>query len=102
MTPRLLPALAVMTALVAAAPAAATTIDGPADVIAPGNTELDYDLDMAPDGTGAVAYVKKAGTKSEVYVSRRTGGAWGAPEQVSTANTGSNEVQVAAANGGRV
>ena len=46
-------------------------IDGPsADVQSLG------DLDIARDGTGALAYVKQVGGVDHVFVSRIVGGAW--------------------------
>jgi hypothetical protein len=79
-------------------------IDGPDAAVMPNNGELDASLDMAPDGTGALAYVKKVGGKNEIMVSRRVGGEWLAPEQVSLF-AGVNEASqpvVAAGNGGKV
>lgn len=79
-------------------------IDGPSADVMPNNAELDASLDMAPDGTGALAYVKKVGTFDEVMVSRRVNGKWLAPEQVSL-HIGVNQASqpvVAAGNGGKV
>jgi hypothetical protein len=106
-SPRLITILAAAAALAAAAPAAADVLpakalDGPSNDVAPNNSELDYDLDVAPDGTGAVAYLKKVGAKHEVFVVRRTGGQWGTPEQVSAAISTASNVAVAAGNNGRV
>src|SRR3954469_2253878 len=67
-------------ALPAASSAAVTTqsIDGPsADV------SRFSDIAMAPDGTGALVYLKKdADAKDHVFVSVRTGGTWKAPTRV--------------------
>src|SRR4051794_31071756 len=82
MTRRTLAALATAVAalaLPAAASAAVTTqsIDGPSADISRFS-----DIAMAPDGTGALVYLKKVGGKDHVFVSVRTGGTWKAPTQV--------------------
>jgi hypothetical protein len=73
-------------------------IDGPsADVRSLG------DLDIARDGTGAIAYVKRVGGVDHVFVSRIVGGAWQPPEQIDAAlATPSSQPVVAAADGGRL
>ncbi len=73
-------------------------IDGPsADVQSLG------DLDVARDGTGALAYVKKVGGVDHVFVSRLVGGAFGAPEQVDAGLGGAgSQPVVAASDGGRL
>jgi hypothetical protein len=73
-------------------------IDGPsADVRALG------DLDVARDGTGALAYVKRDGGIDHVFVSRLADGAWQTPERVdATLATPSSQPVVAAADGGRL
>jgi hypothetical protein len=73
-------------------------VDGPsADIQSLG------DLDVARDGTGALAYVKRVGGVDHVFVSRLSGGAFQAPEQVDAglAGAGSQPV-VAASDGGRL
>jgi hypothetical protein len=99
--------LAALTALVlppvagAATPArffAGTPIDGPsADIQSLGG------LDVARDGTGALAYVKRVGGIDHVFVSRLVNGAFQTPEQVDAglAGAGSQPV-VAASDGGRL
>jgi hypothetical protein len=85
---------------IAAARAATVAIDGPsADIV----TAQAVDVDMAPDGTGGIAYLKKVGGINHVFVSRFVGGAFQPPEQVDTglANP-SRRVFIAAANGGRL
>jgi hypothetical protein len=75
-------------------------IDGPNNAV-----QRFGDVDMAPDGTGALAYVKKVGTpsKEHIFVSRFVGGAWTSPEQVSAAADCPCSVpHVAVGNGGRV
>jgi hypothetical protein len=73
-------------------------IDGPsADIQSLG------DLDVARDGTGALAYVKKVGGVDHVFVSRLVDGAFGAPEQVDAGLGGAgSQPVVAASDGGRL
>jgi hypothetical protein len=73
-------------------------IDGPsADIQSLG------DLDVARDGTGALAYVKKVGGVDHVFVSRLVSGAFGAPEQVDAGLGGAgSQPVVAASDGGRL
>ena len=111
MTRRTLAALATALAalaLPAAASAAVTTqsIDGPSADISRFS-----DIAMAPDGTGALVYLKKDGGKDHVFVSVRTGGTWKAGVRVDTGadmgsapcrTDGALRAHVAAANGGRV
>jgi hypothetical protein len=111
MTRRTLAALAAAIAalaLPAASSAAVTTqsIDGPSADISRFS-----DIALAPDGTGAVVYLKKMGGKDHVFVAVRTGGTWKAPTQVDIGSDmgsapcrtdGALRARVAAANGGRV
>ena len=96
LAPLILPAVAG-----AATPArffAGTPIDGPsADIQSLG------DLDLARDGTGALAYVKRVGGVDHIFVSRLVNGAFQPPEQVDAglAGAGSQPV-VAASDGGRL
>jgi hypothetical protein len=73
-------------------------IDGPsADIQSLG------DLDVARDGTGALAYVKRVGGVDHVFVSRLASGAFSAPEQVDTGLGGAGaQPVVAASDGGRL
>ena len=96
-----LTALAVPAVAGAATPAsffAGTPIDGPSADI-----QALSDLDIARDGTGALAYVKRVAGIDHVFVSRLVGGSFQAPEQVDAglAGAGSQPV-VAASNGGRL
>ncbi|MCW2952721.1 MAG: hypothetical protein JWQ48_1891 [Conexibacter sp.] len=60
-------------------------------------------IDIAPDGTGAMAAVVQDGGIDHVVVSRLLGGGWTAPERVDGALPGaSSQPVVSAANGGRV
>src|SRR4051794_13768485 len=73
---------------------AAEQIDGPVTALG--------DLDVARDGTGALAYVKPVGGVDHVFVSRLQNGAWQPPEQLD-ANLGvSSQPVVAAGDGGRL
>jgi hypothetical protein len=101
---RLLVSSAVLAALVLAPPGAradvgqfvaAEPIDGPVTALG--------GLDVARDGTGAVAYVKPDGGVDHIFVSRLDGGAWQTPERVDAGlpSAGSQPV-VAAGDGGRV
>ncbi len=77
----------------------------PADVIDGPTGELVSagDLDIARDGTGAVAYVKRVGDVPHVFVSRLVGGAFLAPERIDPALPGAaRDPVVAASDGGRV
>src|SRR4051794_12423174 len=73
-------------------------IDGPsADIRSVG------DLDIARDGTGAVAYVRSDAGVSHIYVSRLVNGAWLAPERVDAGiDAASSQPVVAAGDGGRL
>jgi len=76
----------------------ADVIDGPTgDLLSAG------DLDLARDGTGAVAYVKRVADVPHVFVSRLVGGAFVAPERIDPALPGAaGDPVVAASDGGRV
>jgi hypothetical protein len=96
LAPLVLPAVAG-----AATPArffAGTPIDGPsADIQALG------DLDVARDGTGALAYVKRVAGVDHVFVSRLASGSFQAPEQVDAGLAGAGaQPVVAASDGGRL
>jgi hypothetical protein len=96
---RLLVPLALLAGLVLAPAASADVgrfipaepIDGPVTALG--------DLDIARDGTGAVAYVKA----DRIFVSRLVGGAWQPPEEVDAGLAApSSQPVVAAGDGGRV
>ena len=77
---------------------AGTPVDGPsADIQSLG------DLDVARDGTGALAYVKRVAGVDHIFVSRLANGAFQPPEQIDAglAGAGSQPV-VAASDGGRL
>lgn len=76
----------------------AEVIDGPTgELVSAG------DLDVARDGTGAVAYVKNVGGVPHIFVSRLVGGGFQPPERIDPALGGAaaNPV-VAATDGGRI
>jgi hypothetical protein len=77
---------------------AGTPIDGPsADIQSLG------DLDVARDGTGALAYVKRVGGVDHIFVSRLVNGAFQVPEQVDAGLAGAGaQPVVAASDGGRL
>ena len=77
-----LTALAVTPAAAHATFFAAEAVDGPsADIRSVG------DLDVARDGTGAVAYVRRDAGVDHIYVSRLVDGAFQPPERVDAAST---------------
>lgn len=75
----------------------ATPIDGPnADVVAVGN------VDLARDGAGAVAYLRKDGGVTHAFVARLIGGGWRGPERVDPTSGEATEVKVATGDGYRI
>jgi hypothetical protein len=73
-------------------------IDGPSSAIQHFN-----DLDMAPDGTGALVYTKHVGIVDDIFVSTFNGSAWSTPQDISTTVTcNCAQARVAAGNGGRL
>ena len=88
-----------MPAAHAAVAPTSTVVDGPASQI-----RKFGGIDMAPDGTGAIAYSKQVGTDEHVFVSRFANGTWGAPVEVDGTLSPDDPVSinVAAGNGGRV
>jgi hypothetical protein len=95
MTVRLTLLLSAVLALVPAAAARAAwvptqTLDGPSpDVVKVGN------VDLARDGTGALAYIRLDGGVPHVFVSRMSAGAWQAPARVDPTTGAATEAQVA-------
>lgn len=60
-------------------------------------------LDLAADGTGAIAYTMDDGGVEHVFVNRLVNGAWGAPERLDVGlGAAGTQVAVAAGDGGRV
>jgi hypothetical protein len=74
------------------------TIDGPnGDIKEFGN------IDVAPDGTGAIVYRKNVGLTQAVFVSRIANGAFGPPERADDNSTNvASRPRVAASNGGKL
>ncbi len=90
--------------LALAAPASAAilpgvAVDGPSSLIDTARP----DVDVAPDGSAALVYLKNDGGVNHPFVSRFAGGAWGTPQRVDTGSgvAGSNP-RIAVANGGKV
>src|SRR4051794_8982112 len=59
-------------------------------------------VDVARDGTGAAGYRKRDGGGPHVFVTRLSGGAWGAPARVDPTPGAATEAVVAAGNAGRL
>jgi len=75
----------------------AAPVDGPnADVVSVGN------VDLARDGTGAVAYRKNGDGVPQAWISRIFGGVWQAPERISFTGGTVTDVKVAAGDGNRL
>jgi hypothetical protein len=104
-----LPALLAPLALLALAlPASAGAVAGafiPGEAIDGPSADIQSlgDLDVARDGTGALAYVKQAGGVPHIFVSRLVDGAFQPPEQVDAGLGGAGaQPVVAASDGGRL
>jgi PKD domain-containing protein len=104
---RLLPALPAVLCCVAAlaAPSAASAaffVGEPVDGPSPEIRSLG-DVDVARDGTGALAYVKRDGGVDHIFVSRLLSGMWQPPERIDAGLPGDgSEPVVAASDGGRL
>lgn len=74
------------------------TVDGPSpDIVDLGGVA------MAPDGTGGLVYVKRAGGRTHVFASQLVDGRWAAPRQVDAGQRfDSSWPVIGAANGGRL
>jgi hypothetical protein len=103
--PQIAAAAALCAAACAVLPAAARAgffagepIDGPSpDIRSLG------DVDVARDGTGALAYVKRDGGVDHIFVSRLVSGVWQPPERVDAGlDPAGSQPVVAAADGGRL
>lgn len=76
-------------------------MDGPsADIL----DMQSVDVDMAPDRTAALAYLKRVGGVDHVFVSRLENGAWTGPQRVDAGldTYPSRNLSIAVANGGKV
>ena len=104
MNKKLTAALAVIAALVGAAPATAAilpgaAVDGPSNLI----ENARPDIDVAPDGSAALVYLKNDGGVNHPFVSRFVNGTWGVPQRVDTgSNVATSNPHIAVANGGKV
>jgi hypothetical protein len=75
----------------------AAPIDGPnADVVSVGN------VDLAREGTGAIAYIRNADGVPHAFISRLYGGSWLPPQRVDPTVAAVTEVKVAAGDGNRL
>ena len=75
----------------------AVPIDGPNnDVISVGN------VDVARDGHGAVAYLRRDGGEAHAFIARLVNGTWWGPERVDPGLGAATEVQVAVGDGHRI
>ena len=90
--------------LALAAPASAAilpgaAVDGPSNLI----ENARPDIDVAPDGSAALVYLKNDGGANHPFVSRFAGGAWGTPQRVDTGSgAAASNPRIAVANGGKV
>ncbi|MEA2312135.1 MAG: hypothetical protein QOE28_2103 [Solirubrobacteraceae bacterium] len=73
----------------------ADAIDGPADISALG------DVDLARDGTGGVVYMKNDGGSPQLFLSRLSGGVFGAPEKL-TSGAPVSDATITSVEGGRL
>src|SRR5690349_8212342 len=98
--------LAASSALLAPAAADAAILPGKASDGPNANIKAFGDVDVAPDGTGGIAYIKSDNGKDHVFVARYANGQFGTPERVDTdpavANTASSDARLAASNGGKL
>lgn len=98
-TPLLLILLLVVAAPAHAAILPGAAVDGPSNLVDTARP----DVDVAPDNSAALVYLKSVGGVNHPFVSRFTGGAWGAPERVDTdSNQAASNPRIAVANGGKV
>jgi hypothetical protein len=75
-------------------------VDGPSNLI---DSTARPDVDVAPDGSAALVYLKSDGGVNHPYVSRFTGGAWSAPQRVDGDSVqAASNARIAVANGGKV
>jgi hypothetical protein len=104
MNKKLTAALALTAALGSAAPATAAilpgvAVDGPSNLI----DTAKPDIDVAPDNSAALVYLKSDGGVNHPFVSRFAGGAWGTPQRVDTGSgAAASNPHIAVANGGKV
>jgi hypothetical protein len=74
-------------------------VDGPSNLIDTSRP----DVDVAPDGSAALVYLKNDGGVNHPFVSRFVGGAWGTAQRVDTGSgAAASNPRIAVANGGKV
>jgi hypothetical protein len=99
-----LTSLALTAAVGAATPATAAilpgvAVDGPSNLIDTSRP----DIDVAPDNSAALVYLKSDGGVIHPFVSWLTGGTWSAPKRVDTGSgVAASNPHIAVANGGKV
>jgi hypothetical protein len=104
-TKLLIAALSCAAALGAATPASAAilpgvAVDGPSADI---EINVTPEIDVAPDGSAALVYLKKVSGVAHPYVSRFVNGAWAAGQRVDVGdNDPASQPRIAVANGGKV
>ena len=97
--------LILLALFVFAAPAQAailpgTAVDGPSNTI---DSASRPDVDVAPDGSAALVYLKSDGGQTHPFVSRFVNGAWSSPQRVDPDSSVINSFpRIAVANGGKV
>jgi hypothetical protein len=102
---RTLPALILLSLLLAlsAAPSGAAVFPGDAVVGPAPAVRALGGLDLAPDGTGAIAFTMQDGGVDHAFVSRLVDGAWSAPERLDAdLGAASSQPAVAAGDDGRL
>ena len=74
-------------------------VDGPSNLI----DTAKPDVDVAPDNSAALVYLKSDGGVNHPFVSRLVNGAWSAPQRVDgDSNQAASNARIAVANGGKV
>ena len=77
-----------------------TAVDGPSNTI---DSASRPDVDVAPDGSAALVYLKSDGGQTHPFVSRFVNGAWSSPQRVDPDSSVTNSFpRIAVANGGKV
>ncbi|MDO8212684.1 hypothetical protein [Conexibacter sp. CPCC 206217] len=90
-------------ALLSAAPASAGTFAGDVVVGPLPTLKTMGNIDLAPDGSGAIVYTVDEGGVDRAFVSRTVNGGWGGPEKLDAGLPGaSSQPVVSSGDGGRV
>jgi hypothetical protein len=75
-------------------------VDGPSNLI---QSTARPDVDVAPDGSAALVYLKTDNAQVHPFVSRFVNGAWGSPQRVDAdSNQVASGARIAVANGGKL